>query len=245
MATAELNAPSPSVPRREPYPRPWTEAEFRTMQALGLFPGRRVELIGGQVVERAPGDPVPRPVVFTRKEYYALGDANLFRGQRVQLIGGVVVEESPMMDPPHATTIRKASRRMEQVFASGYDVRAQLPLDLGLIHEPEPDIAVVTGSPDDYATDHPHAAVVVIEVADTTLEEDTHAKANLYAAAGIADYWVLDLVNRRLLVFRDPKPAPSEQYHYTYGRLTGHGPDETVTPLAAPAGPVRVADLLP
>jgi Uma2 family endonuclease len=242
MATAELSAPS--VDRREPYPRPWTEADFRTMQALGLFPGRRVELVGGRVLEHVPGDPAPRPVVFTRKEYYALCDANLFMDQRVQLINGAVVQESPV-NPPHAVSIRLTSKVLDRVFTTGYDVRVQLPLDLGLIEEPHPDFAVVTGNPRDYGTDHPHTAVLVAEVADRSLDEDTHAKANLYAAAGVADYWVIDLVNNRVLVFRDPKPAPDEQYHYTYGRLSAHGPDETVTPLAAPGSPIRVADLLP
>lgn len=242
MATAEPITPPP-VPRAEPFPRAWTTAEFDRMRAMGLFAGRDVELAAGRVVERA-GDGSPRPFVFTRKEYYALDDALFFYDQRVQLIGGVIVMESPM-NPPHALGVRLATKVLERIFQDGYDVRAQLPIDLGLISEPHPDLAVVTVSPRDYGIDHPHTAVLVVEVAESTLEEDTHAKANLYAAGGVADYWVIDLAGNRVLVFRDPRPVATETFGHAYGRVSAHGPDDTLTPLAAPQARVKVADLLP
>ncbi len=203
--------------------------EFARMQQLNLFAGRDVELTGGTVVERHTG----KPFVFTRKEYYTLDDNHFFRNQRVQLIGGVILLESPM-NPPHATAIRKATRTTERIFGDGYDVRVQLPVDLGLISEPHPDVAVVAGSIDDFATQHPTNAVLVIEVSDSTLEEDTHAKASLYASGGIEDYWVIDLVNDQVLVFRSPKPDSNSKFGKDYASVSSHKRDDKLTPLAAP-----------
>ena len=85
----------------------------------------------------------------------------------------------------------------------------------------------------------------LIEVADSSLAYDLGAKASLYAAAGIADYWVVDVVNRRLHVFRDPRPDPAQRFLHGYRQLTIYDPPDSVAPLAAPNNPVRVADLLP
>ncbi len=241
MATADLlSRPTPKPPR-DPFPRPWTPVEFDRMKGLGLFAGRTVVLNDDIVTEQFPD--AARPFVFTRKEYYALWDAGFFRDQRVQLIGGVIVQQTPM-NPPHAVVVQLAAKVLERIFADGFDVRVQLPVDLGLVSEPHPDLAVVTGEIRDYLVDHPKTAVLIVEVADSTLEEDTHTKASLYAAGGIGDFWVID-VTGRVLVFRDPKPAVSEPFGFTYARLSAYGRDETVTPLAAPNHPVRVSEILP
>jgi Uma2 family endonuclease len=240
MATADLLTPKPTAPRRDPSPRLWTDTEFARMQQLDLFAGRDVELIGGTVIERH----TRVPFVFTRKEYYALDDNHFFRDQRVQLIGGVILQESPM-NPPHATVVRLATKTLEQIWGAGYDVRAQLPLDLGLISEPHPDVAAVTGSPRDYFVDHPKTALLVIEVSDSTLEEDTHEKASLYASGGIEDYWVVDLVNDQVLVFRSPKPEARSKFGTNYASVSAHRRDDKLTPLAAPNARVLVNDLLP
>jgi Uma2 family endonuclease len=110
--------------------------------------------------------------------------------------------------------------------------------------EPEPDVAAYPGRFEDY-TDHPTTALLIVEVADTTLSRDTTTKAEVYAEAGIADYWVLDLVGRELLVFRDPEPQPVGLGANAYRTRVTFGPNDTVTPLAAPGSPVKVADLLP
>jgi len=238
MATAEALAPAP--PHRDPSPRLWTDAEFARMTQLGVFGARDVELRAGVVCDRDTG----RPFVFTRKEHYALDDNHFFRDQRVQLIGGIIVRESPT-NPPHATAVRLVTKAIERVFGDGYDVRAQLPLDLGLISEPHPDVAAVTGAPRDYLIDHPTSAALVIEVSESTIEADTHDKASLYAAGGIADYWVIDLTTDRVLVFRSPRPEIGSKFGSHYGSVTAHGRGDVLTPLAAPTARVAVGDLLP
>ncbi|MBN9122372.1 MAG: Uma2 family endonuclease [Planctomycetes bacterium] len=240
MATADLLPPPPAAPRRDPSPRLWSEAEFARMRQLGLFAGRDVELTAGVVCERGTG----RPFVFTRKEYYALGDNHFFRDRRVQLIGGAILQESPM-NPPHAVVVRLVTKAIERVFGYGYDVRVQLPIDLGLTSEPEPDVAVVSGSPRDYLVDHPKTALLVIEVSESTIEADTHEKASLYASGGIADYWVVDLTTDRVLVFRSPKPEIGSAFGQNYAPVSAHGRDDALTPLAAPNARVLVGDLLP
>jgi len=245
MATADLLTP-PVAPRRDPAPRLWSDAEFARMQQLGLFAGRDVELIGGTVMERAGGS--ARPFVYTRKEYYALGDNQFFRDhlndQRVQLIGGVILLESPM-NTPHATAVSLGLAALQAVFGAGHHIRVQLHIDLGLISEPQPDLAAVTGSPRDYLADHPKTALLVIEVSDTTIRTDTHDKADLYAAGGIADYWVVDLTTGRVIVFRNPRPDAKSAFGHTYATLTAHGRDDKFTPLAAPHARVMAGDLLP
>jgi Uma2 family endonuclease len=238
MATADLLT-APTTPRCDPFPRLWTDVEFARMQQLGLFAGRDVELIAGTVCERGGA-----PVVFTRKEYYALYDKQFFRDQRVQLIGGVILQESPM-NPPHAVVVRLVTKAVERVFGDGYDVRAQLPLDLGLVSEPHPDVTIVTGSPRDYLVDHPKTALLVIEVAESTFEADTHAKASLYASGGIADYWVIDLTRDRVVVFRSPQPKTDSAFGQDYASVSAFGRDDSIAPLAAPNSRVQISDLLP
>lgn len=239
MATADLLLPPPAAPHRDPAPRLWTDDEFARMLQLGLFAGRDVELVGGVVRERDGG-----AFVFTRKEYYALGDNHFFRDQRVQLIGGEIFREPPM-NTPHATAVTLGLYALQAVFGGGHHVRVQLPIDLGLTSEPHPDVAVVTGSPRDYLIDHPKTALLVVEVADSTFEADTHDKASLYASGGIADYWVIDLTTARVLVFRSPRPEAGSKFGQNYGSVTAHGRDDKLTPLAAPDARILAGDLLP
>ncbi len=87
--------------------------------------------------------------------------------------------------------------------------------------------------------------MLIVEVADSSLFLDTTTKAELYATAGVPDYWVIDLENRRLLVFRDPVPLPAGLGATAYQTHRAHAPHDTVSPLAAPTASVRVGDLLP
>jgi Uma2 family endonuclease len=103
-----------------------------------------------------------------------------------------------------------------------------------------PDLAIVEGQPKNYAKRHPTTAELVVEVSDTTLKLDLGDKAELYAAAGIADYWVIDVSNRYLIVHRDPD-AEAEAYR----SVARFGLGDTVAPLAVPDRPIAVADLLP
>jgi Uma2 family endonuclease len=149
----------------------------------------------------APGS--PRPKRWTCAEFHRAGDIGLFEGERAMLIDGVIVEQGPM-NPPHAITLGLVEEAIRTALGTGWWLRNQSPLILGLSTDPVPDLAVVPGRPRDY-TGHPTTADLVVEVADTSLDFDTSDKKLLYASAGIRDYWVVDVNGRRLLVYRNPQ----------------------------------------
>lgn len=101
------------------------------------------------------------------------------------------------------------------------------------------------GSPRDYRDAHPARPVLVVEVADTTLYMDTRLKVGLYARAGITDYWVLNLVDRVLMVYREPTASPDDPYRWKYRRVESFGADAFLSPLAAASAGIAVADLFP
>ncbi len=189
---------------------------------------------------RVPSGP-PRPLRWTVEQFHALGDLGCFEGRRVWLNDGVIVEEGPM-NPPHRIALELTDGVLRAVFGAGWRVCVQMPLVVGPGTDPEPDIAVVAGSVRG-TTGHPTTAALVVEVADSSLNDDVTVKAEKYATAGILDYWVVDVDGRRLLVFRDPAPIPDGGAAYRT-KLT-FAPPGAVAPLAAPTSPVAVADLLP
>ena len=181
---------------------------------------------------------------FSKAEYYRMAEMGFFNGQRVELIDGEVILMSPQ-EAGHATAVELVARILEKAFGEGYHVRDQKPLDLGEGHEPEPDAAVVIGSPRDYAQAHPKTAVLVVEVALSSVDYDRVVKGSLYAKSGIPEYWLLNLRERRLEVFREPVPMPEQIFGFGYKSMRIYLPDETVSPLAKPDAQVKVADMLP
>jgi Uma2 family endonuclease len=185
----------------------------------------------------------PRPRLWTVDQFHHLGDLGLFEGLRAKLIDGVIVEEGPM-NPPHAIAATKSEDLIRERFGKGWHVRVSKPLVLGQSMDPEPDAAVVPGKPADY-TSHPTTAALVIEISDTSLRYDMTIKMSVYAAGGIADYWVVDVVARQLHVFRNPQPDPHASHGHSYSTRLALGVSDTIAPLAVPNAFITVADLLP
>lgn len=168
----------------------------------------------------------------------------LFSGRRVELIGGRIIEMSPQ-ESLHATGVRLSDYALRKVFGAGFVISVQLPLSLGADSDPEPDVAVVRGSLRDFVDAHPAGAALVVEVADSSLEYDRAEKGSLYADAGIEEYWIVDLVNRRLEVRRNPRQSPDEPHGHAYATVEVLKPGERVSPLAASGRSLAVDDLLP
>jgi len=187
----------------------------------------------------------PRERRFTRDEYYRMAEAGLFEGQRVELLAGKILAMTPQKHR-HFKAIGLVQQELAARFGQGFWVRVQGPLKVADGSEPEPDLAVVAGSPRDY-DDHPSTALLIVEVSDTTLAFDRSTKASLYASANVGEYWVLNLGDRRLEAFRQPVADEAAEFGHRYHDLHILGPDETVTPVAAGprSKPIRVADLLP
>ena len=182
---------------------------------------------------------------FTRLEYERLVEMAVFQpDERLELIDGLLVVREPQ-DTPHATGVRLAVKVLRGVFGEGWIVDSQLPVALDEYSEPEPDAAVIAGDPRDYRQAHPSRPVLIVEVAESRLAFDRQHKASLYARAGIADYWVVNLVDRVLEIHRDPAAAAAAPYGFHYRSITRLAPPMAVTPLAAPSAVISVADLLP
>lgn len=181
---------------------------------------------------------------FTLDEYHWLVQQGFFGDERVELIDGEIVCMAPT-GPEHSTSNDRVSSKLILLLADKpYYVRVQNPLALGG-HEPVPDVAVVPGSPDDYRQAHPPTALLVIEIADTSLEYDRTVKMSLYASAGIPEYWIVNLVERRLEVYREPcSPAPETPFNAVYKSLRLYHPEESLTPLFVPEVSVKVEELI-
>jgi Uma2 family endonuclease len=186
-------------------------------------------------------EPVPR--LWTKHEYYQMAELGWFIGQRVELIEGEVMVQSPQKFSHYATT-DQAAEVLRKVFEPGAWVRIQGPLDLGADSEPEPDVSVVSGSRKNY-TRHPTTALLLVEVSDTSLANDRRRKGSLYARAGIGDYWIINLVDPQLEVYRNPVPDGTQPYGFRYADQTILHLSDYVAPLAAPQVQIALTDLLP
>ena len=186
----------------------------------------------------------PRLVRWSLGEFIDLCNTNLFHDRRVMLIDGDILE-MPHATPRHSTAHALTLEALRAIFRIGFHVRVETSLPLGRNSDPIPGLAVVTGSIRDYAQTHPKTAVLVVEISDTSLDYDMNDKASLYAAASIADYWVVDLINRQLVVMRDPVVDATRRFGFAYSTVTKLAIGQTASPLAAPAASVAVADLMP
>jgi Uma2 family endonuclease len=182
---------------------------------------------------------------WTRQEYDRLVRLGvLHEDEPVELLAGQMIVAEPK-GSPHATAVALAADALRAAFGGGWVVRVQDPIALDDESEPEPDLAVVPGRPRDYTTAHPARPALLIEVAETSLAFDRHYKGSLYARAGVADYWIVDLVHRHVEVHRDPSPDAASEFGWRYRDVQTLSPGATVAPLARPEVSVAVADLLP
>jgi len=169
-----------------------------------------------------------------RSEYDRLIELGLFDDERVELVRGVLVKMSPQRAPP-ASTIEKLTQILGALLQRRFSVRIQLPLALSDDTEPEPDVAVVV--PGDYEAEHPSTALLIIEVADTSLKKD-RAKAAVYASAGIGEYWIVNLGARTVELYSSP-----DGDRYAESRRLQAG--DVLRPAALPDVVFAVADILP
>lgn len=160
---------------------------------------------------------------------------------KIELLDGRLIVAEPKHSP-HATAVLLVAGALRDVFVGDWHVRTETPLALGPFSEPEPDVSVVRGDIRDYRAAHPTAAVLVVEVSDSSLRLDRTIKKQIYAAGGIAEYWILNLVTRVLEVYRDPVDAGSRR---DYRSVRTFAPDDLVSPLAMPDASIHVGQLLP
>lgn len=185
----------------------------------------------------------PRPYRFSKEQYHQMADLGWFHGVKAELIDGEIMVQSPQ-NPLHSCITDQVQDVLRQVFGTGFWVRMQLPLDLGAPIEPEPDVSVVRGSRLDYLRRHPTDPVLLVEVSESTLAYDRGEKASLYASAGVADYWIVNLVDQCLEVCRQPVQDGSQPHGWRYVAVRKLGSNDAVQPLHLGV-PIAVRDLLP
>jgi Uma2 family endonuclease len=179
-----------------------------------------------------------------RVEYERLVDIGVFQGDPVELINGDLVVAEPQ-GSAHATAVGAVDDALRAALPPGWIVRAQMPVALDEESAPEPDLVVVAGARADYRGSHPTHPALAIEVADWSLTFDRHYKGSLYARAGIGDYWIVNLIDRVLEVYRDPGQDASAPYGWRYRWLETLTAPAVVVPLALTALRIPVADLIP
>lgn len=168
-------------------------------------------------------------------------DAGVFEGQRYELIDGELIDKMGQ-HPPHSFSISQLLVALVRIFKSN-QIRVQLPIQAaGKDRDwsmPEPDLAVLREFKREYQTRQPRAdeLLLAIEVADTTASWDRSRKMELYATAGVPEYWVLDLPRRVIVAYREPSGGD-------YKQVRTYSEEETISPEGLSAA-IKVQTLLP
>jgi Uma2 family endonuclease len=191
------------------------------------------------MIHPAPADPSGDPR-YTSERYFALVDEGVLApDDRVELLEGVIVSVAPQ-SPSHAGVTERVAEVLRRAVGNRALVREDKPLVLAPRSVPEPDVMVVPGRRADYLRAHPTTALLVVEVAESSLPQDRITKARIYAAAGIPEYWIVNLRDRRVEVYREPDAQVRG-----YLRRTAAGPGEEIVLVGLPDVRLATRTLLP
>lgn len=202
-------------------------------------------------------DEEPPKILWNKDEYYRLSDLGFFDGKRVELIEGEIFVkysytqfdegeyEMSAMSSLHYSGVNVAAEVLREVFKKKYFVSVQCPIDAGENSEPEPDISIIEGKARDFKEAIPKTAALIVEISDTSLLYDRGKKVSLYARANIQDYWIVNLKDRRLEVYRRPIEDNVAFYGFSYGEIRIFTEKDSVSPLAMSEVKIKIADLLP
>ena len=177
--------------------------------------------------------------LFTVEEYHQMAEAGILReDDRVELIDGEIIQMSPI-GHRHMVCVNRANTLFIQAFGNGAVVSPQNPVRLTDWTEPQPDLVVFKPRADFYAKKEPvpEDVLFMVEIAETTLSYDRKIKLPRYAAAGIPEFWIGDLKNDILHVYRNPGRE-------TYNIALILHPSESISPLAFPDVTFQVGELL-
>ncbi|TXT35473.1 MAG: hypothetical protein FD138_1339 [Planctomycetota bacterium] len=197
--------------------------------------------------EEAARGNLPPLVAITVDQYHQMIRAGIIReGDAIELIDGLLVrkdrsargENIMSHGPRHALLVKRLNRLLTAWCESrGLHAQIQLPIVLNDINVPEPDVAVIRGSEDDYADRHPGPAdiLLAIEVADSSVSTDRSTKQRLYASAGIPRYWLINIPDSQVEVFEQPDPASGRYRNHVIVAVT-----ESLTLRLAPTDELNI-----
>ncbi len=180
-------------------------------------------------------DPIMRQQVMpmTVPTYQALGQMGLIE-ENTELIRGFILPKMSK-SPRHRIVTQRIIRVLQKMLRTGYSLWQEQPLTC-LDSEPEPDIAIVKGSDEDFAHAHPTTAALVIEVSVSTLERDLE-KAFIYAEAGVQEYWLINPEQQHAVVYTQPGSTG-----YQIAKTIGLG--EILSPSEFPEIQISLSELL-
>ena len=176
---------------------------------------------------------------FTVDEYHKMAENGvLTEDDRVELIDGEIIDMPPIGEL-HFGHVNRFNRVFSQEFVGRAVVHVQNPVRLGRHREPQPDVVLLKLRDDDYDArmPTPEDVLLLVEVADSSLDYDRNTKIPLYSEAGILEYWIVNLVDEHILVYRDPGPTG-------YGVVQVLRRGDTIRPVSFPDVEIAVSDLL-
>jgi len=182
----------------------------------------------------------PAETRYTSDRYFQLVDEGLLRpDDRVELLEGVIVAMAPQ-NPRHASAITRVQAALADAIGKRAVIRGQLPLVASAYSVPEPDVAIIPGQSSGYDRAHPTTALLVVEVADSSVAQDRLTKSAIYAGAEIPEYWLVNLRDDCVEILRSPD---RQARRYSESRIARRG--ERLALVALPWASVTLDDLLP
>jgi len=175
---------------------------------------------------------------FTVFDFHRMGEAGIFsKDDRVELLEGEIIDMTPI-GSRHAACVARLDRQLNQLVGTSAIVWAQNPIRLNDQSEPQPDMALLKPRPDFYENAHPQPAdiLLIIEVADSSVDFDRETKLPLYAKAGIPELWIVDLTQRRVEMYQQPSGEK-----YTSVSQLNHS--EQATPQAFPTCKIPLQEI--
>jgi Uma2 family endonuclease len=182
----------------------------------------------------------PTIKLWTVAEYHRMSELGILDADgRTELIDGQILLMTAK-GTPHVVALQLSANSLSEQLKSDALIRTQDPIQLDDFSEPEPDLVVVRGAILDYTEHHPYSEDIhlIVEIADSTLKQDCQVKDKLYANAGISEYWVVDLKNRQVNIFRNPISTGYANH------LILKEPNE-FSPLAFPHISIELTSILP
>jgi Uma2 family endonuclease len=224
----------------ESHLKRWTKQEYRDLVANGFVDGSTTFLYRGELVDKSPeGELVPK--LWTKREFIDKVERGFLTKQRVFLLRGELVEMASM-GALHWHGLRKLNYWLTQNFLPEFDTNTQAPFEAFDESMPQPDGAVYTKA---QVSRHPcpNSAPLIIELSDSSIELDREM-AGVYAASGVQEYWIANLRDRNIEIFRDAvsDPASITGFRYALHRIAMES--EEISPLAKADASLRIADLL-
>ncbi len=180
-----------------------------------------------------------RPHLFTVADYHRMAAAGILNeDSRVELIRGQIIDMAPI-GAPHLNMVNRLTRLLPIIVGDRGIISVQNPVRLDDGSEPQPDVAVLQLRPEEYENSVPRATdvLLVIEVVESSLTDDRDVKAPLYAASGIPEYWIVNIVDLIVEVYRQPENG-------SYSETRRVSADDMLDVLMVPGNAVPATQLL-